>query len=112
MIMTNQPTFATPKAAIEFIRHCLQQNDAERLYSSFHKPTSDFWKDRLMQDLRGIDEAETLESVFLEDGEITSFPEHENILHLGGHDPRTHFLHIGLARTSGGWVLQYIHMCR
>lgn len=91
---------------------CLQQNDSQKLYSAFTEPPSDFWKEHLVQDLGAIQQAETLERVFLEDGKIIAFPEQEDVLHLGGHSPRTHYLHIRLVKTPNGWVLQSIHMCR
>lgn len=110
--MSFQPAFTSPIEAIEFIDTCLQQNDADKLYAAFTEPPSDFWKEHLVQDLGAIQQAETLERVFLEDGKIIAFPEQEDVLHLGGHSPRTHFLHIGLVKTPNGWVLQSIHMCR
>ena len=110
--MSIQPTFASPIEAIGFINTCLQQNDADKLYAAFTQETSEFWKDVLIEHLRSIQQTETLEQVFLEDGKITSFPEQETILHLGGHSLRTHHLHIRLVKSTSGWVLEYILMCR
>jgi len=53
-----------------------------------------------------------LERVFHEDGKITTFPEHESVLNLGGHGLRTHHLNIRLVKATRGWVLEYIYMCR
>lgn len=110
--MSLQPSFTTPAEAIEFMDTCLLQNDADRLYSAFTQQTPDFWKDTLIQLLREIQETETLQRVFLEDGSITTFPEQETVLHLGGHSLRTHHLNIRLVKTASGWVLEYIRMCR
>ena len=82
------------------------------LYTAFTQDISEFWKERLVQTLREIEAAETLEHVFLENGRITSFPEQEAFLHLGGHSPSTHYLHIKLVKLSRGWVLESIHVCR
>ncbi len=110
--MPQQPIFSTPIEAIEFICACIQQNNADKLYAAFSQETSEFWKDILIQHLREIQDAETLECVFLEDGKITSFPEKETTLHLGGHSLHTHHLHITLVKTAHGWVLESILMCR
>ena len=110
--MSLQPSFTTPVEAIEFINACLQQDDSPKLYAAFTQETSEFWKDTLIQHLREIQEIETLENVFLEDGRITCFPEDETVLHLGSHSLRTHHLHIRLVKKADGWVLEYIQMCR
>jgi hypothetical protein len=110
--MSLQPTFSTPAEAIGFIDTCLLQNDADKLYSAFTVETTDLWKDPLIQHLREIQKNETLEHVFLEDGKISSFPEHESILNLGGHSLRTHHLNIKLVKSANGWILEYIYMCR
>lgn len=110
--MCAQPTFNSPVEAIEFIRTCLEQDDHTELYSAFSQETSEFWKDILFQHLREIEAAETLESVFLESGKITSFPEQETVLQLGGHSPLTHYIHIKLVEIQSGWVLDSIHVCR
>ncbi|OGN96871.1 MAG: hypothetical protein A2Z71_03685 [Chloroflexi bacterium RBG_13_50_21] len=110
--MPQQPCFTTPIEAIAFINACLQQNDSAKLYAAFSQETSDFWKDTLVEHLRGIQDTETLESVFLEDGKISSFPEDETVLHLGGHSLRTHHLHIRLVKKADGWVLESILICR
>lgn len=112
MNMQTQPLFPNPKQVIEFMRTCLQQNDPHMLYTAFSQETSDFWKERIFTILQEIEATDTLESIFLDGGRITSFPEDENILHLGGHDVCTRYLHIRLAKTSGGWVLESIHVCR
>ena len=110
--MSLQPTFTTPVEAIGFINTCLQQDDSAKLFAAFTQETSEFWKDTLIQHLREIQETETLERVFLEDGKITSFPEQDTILNLGGHGLRTHHLHIRLVKKADGWVLESILMCR
>jgi hypothetical protein len=110
--MPQQPSFTTPVEAIDFINACLQQNDSLKLYAAFTQETSAFWKDILIQHLREIQETETLERVFLEDNKITSFPEQDPILNLGGHSPQTHHLHIRLVKSADGWVVEYIQMCR
>jgi hypothetical protein len=112
MTLPQQPSFTTPRKALEFIRVCLQQDDTCGLYAAFTQETSQFWKDRLVQSLRQIQDAETLERVFLEDGRITAFPEDDTVLRLGGHNPRTHYLHITLKNSLRGWVLESIHVCR
>jgi hypothetical protein len=110
--MTEQPSFNTPAEAIGLIGTCLRQNDTAGLYTAFTQETSDFWKDILFQHLREIEAAETLECVFLEGGKITSFPEQETVLHLGGHSLLTHHIHIKLVKIASGWVLDSIHVCR
>ena len=110
--MPQQPSFSTPVEAIDCIRACLQQNDSPKLFAAFTQETRAFWKDILIQHLRDIQDTETLERVFLEDGLITSFPQNETVLHLGGHSERTHHLHIRLVKSAVGWVLDYIQMCR
>ena len=74
--MSLQLSFTTPAEAIDFMDACLLQNDTDQLYSAFTQETPDFWKDTLSQHLREIQETETLQRVFLEDGNIMSFPEH------------------------------------
>jgi hypothetical protein len=106
--MPQQPTFTTPIQAIEFIRLCLQQNDPAKLYAAFTVETREFWKDIFFQDLREIQNTETLRHVFLEHKRITSFPEQETVLHLGGHDSHTHYLYITLSKTPFGWVFESI----
>lgn len=110
--MLSQPTFTTPCEAIAYLHKCLAQNDPDRLYAAFIEPVSNFWQERLFQDLQAIDQAETLESVFLEDGKITAFPVLETVLHLGGHSPRTRYIHLKLAKIEGNWYLTNIHICR
>jgi hypothetical protein len=110
--MSTQPSFNTPVEAIEFIRACLQQDDPIVLYSAFTQDISEFWKDRLVQALREIEAAETLERVFLDDGLINTFLEQETVLQMGGHNPRTHYIHIKLVKITSGWVLESIHVCR
>ncbi len=110
--MNQQPTFASPVEVIKFIRSCLDQDDAVKLYAACSEKTSDFWKERIFQYLLQIEEAETLERVFLEDGRIGPFPEQETVMHLGGHDPRTRYIHIKLAKSAQGWVLESIQVCR
>jgi hypothetical protein len=110
--MSIQPSFPSPAKALEFIRICLDQGDASRLYGSFSEAPSDFWKDRIIQCLQQIEAAESLERVFLEDGRITSFPERETVLFLGGHHPRSQYLHIKLVKKTTAWVLESIHVCR
>jgi hypothetical protein len=48
----------------------------------------------------------------LEHTRLTAFPEHETVLHLGGHDPHTHDLQIDMVKTPFGWVLESITKCR
>ena len=110
--MSTQPVFTNPAEAIGYIRSCLEQNDPDRLYAAFSEETSSFWRDHLFASLGEIDRAETLESVFLEDGQINEFPQQDSVLHLGGHGPRTHYLHLKLGRATTGWVLVSIHICR
>ena len=55
---------------------------------------SNSWRERHIQSLREIESTETLLNVFLEDGRIHDFPEHERILYLAGHVPRTHDLYV------------------
>jgi hypothetical protein len=110
--MPQQPSFTTPVEAIDFINACLQQNDSAMLYAAFSQETSDFWKDSLVEHLREIQDTETLECVFLEDGKITTFPEDGTVIHLGGHSLRTHHLNIKLVKKADGWVLESILMCR
>jgi hypothetical protein len=110
--MTEPPSFNTPVEAIEFIRVCLQQDDPAELYSAFTRETSDFWKDILIQHMCEIEAADTLKCVFLEGGKITTFPEQETVLRLGGHSPLTHYIHIKLVKVASGWVLESIHICR
>jgi hypothetical protein len=110
--MSLQPTFTTPVEAIDFINACLQQDDSAKLFAAFTQETSEFWKNALIQHLRAIQETETLESVFLDDGKITTFPEDKTVLHLGGHGLRTHHLHIRLVKKADGWDLESILMCR
>lgn len=110
--MTQQPTFSTPAEAIAFIDTCLRQNDSNKLYSAFSEPTSDIWKDHLVEHLRSIQASESLESVFLVDGQITSFPEVDTTFLLGGHGLRTHHLNITLVKASQGWIFKSILMCR
>ncbi|NJD60338.1 MAG: hypothetical protein C3F13_10830 [Anaerolineales bacterium] len=110
--MPTQPLFTNPKQAIGFMRACLEQDDPRTLYAAFSQDTSSFWKERIFASLREIEATDTLESVFLDGGRITSFPDHESVLHLGGHGPRTHYLHIKLVKFDRGWVLESIHVCR
>jgi hypothetical protein len=97
---------------MQFIQDCLARNDAVNLYAAFTQQPGDLWRETLFQDLREIQNTETLKHVFLEHARITTFPEHETILHLGGHDPRAHYLHITLVKTPFGWVLESILKCR
>jgi hypothetical protein len=110
--MPAQPTFTKPGEAIAFLHRCLAQNDPDRLYAAFTEPISDFWQERIFQCLQAIDQAETLECVFLEDGKITAFPEQDTVMHLGGHGPRTHYIHLKLTNIEGNWHLASIHVCR
>jgi hypothetical protein len=110
--MALRPSFSTPIELIAFLRLCLEQNDPNRLYAAFSAPVSDLWQEHIFQALKAIDQVETLERVFLEDGNITAFPSVETVLHLGGHGPRTHYLHIQLLKTEGDWHLASIHVCR
>jgi hypothetical protein len=112
LYMRTQPLFTNPKHAIEFIRNCLQQNDPHKLYAAFSQETSSFWKERIFVSLQEIEATNTLEGTFLDDGRINSFPEHERILHLGSHSPRTRYLHITLVNIERGWVLESIQVCR
>ena len=110
--MPQRPTFKTPLEAIQYIQDNLARNDAANLYAVFTQPPSDFWKETLFQDLCEIQNTETLQHVFLEHTRLTAFPEHETVLHLGGHDSHTHYLHIDLVKTPFGWVLESITKCR
>jgi hypothetical protein len=110
--MPQQPTFKTPLEAMQFIQDSLARNDAANLYAAFTQPPSDLWRETLFQDLREIQNTETLRHVFLEHARLTAFPEQGTSLHLGGHDPRTHHLHITLTKTPFGWVFESIVKCR
>lgn len=110
--MPQQPTFTTPLEAIQFIQDCLARNDAANLYAAFTHQPGDLWRETLFQDLREIQNNETLQHVFLEHARITSFSQHEKALHLGGHDPHTYYLHITLSKTPPGWVFEAILKCR
>ena len=110
--MFSQPSFATPGEAIAYLHKCLAENHPDRLYAAFIEPVSDFWQERLSQDLQAIDQAETLESVFLEDGKITAFPEPDTVMLLGGHGPRTRYIHLKLTKIERNWHLTSIHVCR
>ena len=110
--MLAQPSFTTPGEAIAFIHDCLARNDPDRLYVAFTEPVSVFWQEHLFQGLQAIDQAETLQSVFLEGGKITAFPIGESVLHLGGHSPRTHYIHLKLTKAGGNWHLTSLHVCR
>lgn len=110
--MNPQPSFTTPLEAIQFIRDCLAQATPKQLYAAFVEQPSDFWRERLFEHLRQIETEATLEKVFLQDGQISSFPEDETSLYLGGHGPFTHYLDIKLVQVGEGWVLESIHMCR
>jgi hypothetical protein len=110
--MPQQPAFITPLEAIQFMQDCLTRNEMVSLYAAFTQEPSDFWRETLFQDLREIQNSETLKHVFLEHARITAFPEQETLLQLGGHDPLTRYLHITLAKTPFGWVLESIFKCR
>jgi hypothetical protein len=110
--MPQQPAFKTPHEAMKFIQDCLARHDAAGLYAAFTQQPADLWRETLFQDLREIQNTETLQHVFLEHARLTAFPEHEAVLNLGGHDPRTHHLHITLVKTPFGWVLESILKCR
>jgi hypothetical protein len=110
--MPQQPAFKTPHEAVKFMQDCLARGDAANLYSAFTQQPSDFWRETFFQDLLEIQNTETLRHVFLDHARITAFPEQETVLHLGGHDPRTHDLQIDLVKTPFGWVLESILKCR
>jgi hypothetical protein len=112
LTMHAQPIFTTPKQAIEFMRTCLLQNDPRVFFAAFSQETSDFWKERIFTSIQEIEATDTLEGVFLDGGQIISFPEHESILHLGSHSPSTHYLHINLVKIEHGWVLESVRVCR
>jgi hypothetical protein len=105
-------TFTNPREVIVFFRKCLEKNDPDRLYAAFSEETSDFWKERIFLALQAIEQSETLECIFLEDGRVTDFPSNECVLHLGGHSLRTQHLNIRLEKTKAGWVLASIFVCR
>jgi hypothetical protein len=107
-----RPTFDTPTQVISFIGQCVEANDAERLYCACSRETSDFWKEHIFEDFRAIQQSETLESVFLRDGEIAAFPVADVALKLGGCDGRTRHLHIDLEGIGGRWYLAEIWKCR
>ena len=110
--MHDLPAFTTPMEAIAFLHRCLAQNDPDQLYAAFIEPVSEFWQEHLFQGLQAIDQTETLENVFLEDGKITAFPVPDTVLHLGGHGPRTHYIHLNLTKIEGNWHLTKIYVCR
>lgn len=107
--MPQQPAFKTPHEVIKFIQDCLARKDMSGLFSAFTQQPSDLWRETLFQDLREIQNTETLQHVFLEHTRLTAFPEHETVLHLGGHDSHTHYLNIDLVKTPFGWVLESIN---
>ena len=109
---TPRPSFGTPAEVVAFIRQCSEMNDPKSLYGACTRETSDFWKDRILQDFRDIRQSETLEVVFLHDGQISAFPADTDAFKLGGHDVRTRHLHIDLERIEGRWYLREIWKCR
>jgi hypothetical protein len=107
-----RPSFDKPTQVVSFIRRCVEANDAKMLYGACSRETSDFWKDRIFQDFCAIQQSETLERVFLDDGRITVFPDRAAVFKLGGHDVRTRHLHIDLEQIEGRWYLAEIWKCR
>jgi hypothetical protein len=81
-------------------------------YAAFSQETSSFLKEYIFASLRDIEAYDTLEGIFLDDGSIISFPEQERVLRLGGHGPRTQYLHIHLFKIDRGWSLEPMHACR
>jgi hypothetical protein len=110
--MSEKLMFSNPQDAIQFIATCLQQDDSSKLWDAFNIPPAEFWKERLLQSLCEIQDTETLERVFLESESNPPFMLKENMLHLGGHDWRTHCIHIYLIKENDGWILGSINVCR
>jgi hypothetical protein len=108
-MIEKQITFETPSDVLSFVRVCLNDLDIDRLYNAVKEPTSDFWRERIFDDLREIEGSETLEDVFLVDN---SFPEGETEYKMGGHSNRTRHLHLDLIRTKNAWCLKTIWKCR
>jgi hypothetical protein len=120
----NAVTFRRPDEVLAFIRECLQSDDVERLYSAVREQPTDFWRDRLVEDLREIDRASSLESVFLARrpsffpefpipfARHRCFPRLATTFKLGGHSGPTKHLHIDLERNHGAWRLKKIWKCR
>jgi hypothetical protein len=111
-LSSERPSFDTPAQVVSFIRQCVEAADAEKLYGACSRETSDFWKDYILQDFRAIQQSETLERVFLADGQIAVFPAGATAFKLGGHDVRTRHLHVDLEQIEGRWYLAEIWKCR
>ena len=102
-------TFDTPTEVLSFVRACLDDLDVDRLYGAAQEATSEFWRERIFDDLREIDESDSLEAVF---GATDGFPEGVSEYTMGGHSDRTRHLHFDLVRSKGSWQLNKIWRCR
>jgi hypothetical protein len=109
---TTKPSFRTPAEVVTFIKQCIEMEDAGSLYGACAEETNDFWKPRIFQDLCDIRQAETLEAVFLKDGQIHSFPSNATIFSLGGCNTRTRHLNVDLEKLEGCWRITKIWKCR
>lgn len=109
---TIKSSFNTPTEVVQFIKECVIRNDPESLYSACLKETPDFWKDHIFRAFADIQQSETLESVFLENGKILAFPTDANTFKLGGHSLRTRHIHIDLVKQEGRWYLAMLSVCR
>lgn len=101
--------FKTPRDVLSFIRRCLNDQDVDRLYDAALEETAEFWRDRMFDDLRQIEDSETLEEVFLVDDQ---FPDDQSDYKMGGHGSRTRHLHLDLIRVNSIWRLKEIWKCR
>ena len=59
-MMKRRITFDTPTEVLSFVRACLDDLDVDRLYGAAQEATSEFWRERIFDDLREIEESETL----------------------------------------------------
>lgn len=109
---STRPSFSTPDRVVEYIKKCIEMDDANSLYQACKVAPSDFWKDYIFQDFREIQHSETLEAVFLQDEQVSSFPENSDAYKLGGHSERTRHLHIDLEKMDGCWFIKAIWKCR
>lgn len=99
---------------LSFIRQCLNENDPLKLFSACSEAERSgvFVNGLIFQDLCEIERAETLERAFLEERQITMFPDEAETFKLGGHDLRRRCIHIDLERYEGHWRLTKLWKCR
>ncbi len=105
----SQIRFKTPVDVILFVRECLQASDADRLYGAAREETDEFWRQTIFDDLRCLDQTESLETVFLRE---ERFPTNQTEYKMGGHSTRTRHLHLDLVRINRTWRLKAIWKCR